>query len=109
MSQTTVFAAKDIITMNPSRPRATHVAVRDGHILAAGSLDDVDVRASLTALAGTSCGSEPFQLPPCVAHNGALHQADSIRMHRDPLAQAARKRPPSIRGPARRVCYGRNI
>ena len=41
MSQTTVFAAKDIITMNPSRPRATHVAVRDGRILAAGSLDEM--------------------------------------------------------------------
>jgi predicted amidohydrolase YtcJ len=41
MSQTTVFAAKDIITMNPSRPRATHVAVRDGRILAAGDLDEM--------------------------------------------------------------------
>ena len=41
MSQTTVFAAKDIITMNPSRPRATNVAVRDGRILAAGSLDEM--------------------------------------------------------------------
>ena len=41
MSKTTVFAAKDIITMNPSRPRATHVAVRDGRILAAGSLDEM--------------------------------------------------------------------
>jgi predicted amidohydrolase YtcJ len=41
MSQTTVFAAKDIITMNPSRPRATHVAVRDGRILAAGNLDEM--------------------------------------------------------------------
>ena len=41
MSQTTVFAAKDIITMNPSRPCATHVAVRDGRILAAGDLDEM--------------------------------------------------------------------
>ena len=41
MSQTTVFAAKEIITMNPSRPRATHVAVRDGRILAAGALDEM--------------------------------------------------------------------
>ena len=41
MSQTTVFAAKDIITMNPSRPSATHVAVRDGRILAAGNLDEM--------------------------------------------------------------------
>jgi len=41
MSETIVFAAKEIITMNPSRPRATHVAVRDGRILAAGSLDEM--------------------------------------------------------------------
>ena len=49
MSKTTVFAAKDIITMNPSRPRATHVAVRDGRILAAGSLDEM-------------AGWEPYEL-----------------------------------------------
>lgn len=36
MSETIVFAAKKIITMDPNRPEATHVAVRDGHILAVG-------------------------------------------------------------------------
>lgn len=36
MSGITVFAAKKIITMDPNRPEATHVAVRDGHILAVG-------------------------------------------------------------------------
>ena len=30
MSETIVYSAKKIITMNPSRPEATHVAVRDG-------------------------------------------------------------------------------
>ena len=34
MSETIVYSAKKIITMNPSRPDATHVAVRDGRILA---------------------------------------------------------------------------
>ena len=36
----TVFAAKKIITMNPSQPEATHVAVRDGFILEVGDLDE---------------------------------------------------------------------
>ncbi|MDB4106524.1 amidohydrolase [Alphaproteobacteria bacterium] len=31
-----IYHAKSIITMNPNQPRATHMAVRDGHILAVG-------------------------------------------------------------------------
>ncbi len=38
---TTIFEARKIITMNPSRPLATHVAVRDGRILGAGALDEL--------------------------------------------------------------------
>ncbi|WP_326543977.1 amidohydrolase [Pseudorhodoferax sp.] len=41
MSATTVFEARKILTMNPARPMATHVAVRDGRILGAGSLDEL--------------------------------------------------------------------
>jgi len=37
----TVYKAKKIITMNPSQPHATHVAVRDGRVLGTGSLDEV--------------------------------------------------------------------
>ena len=37
---TTVYTAKRILTMNPSRPLASHVAVRDGRILAVGNLDE---------------------------------------------------------------------
>ena len=37
----TVYAAKRILTMNPSRPQATHVAVRDGRILGAGTLEEL--------------------------------------------------------------------
>ena len=37
----TIFSASKIITMNPSQPQATHVAVRDGRILGAGSLDEL--------------------------------------------------------------------
>lgn len=36
---TTVYAARRIVTMNPAQPVATHVAVRDGRILAVGDLD----------------------------------------------------------------------
>jgi len=38
---TTIFQARKILTMNPSRSLATHVAVRDGRILGAGSLDEL--------------------------------------------------------------------
>ena len=36
--RTTVFRARKIITMNPSRPEAECVAVREGRILGAGTL-----------------------------------------------------------------------
>ncbi len=36
MSQSIVYAARKIITMDPTRPEATHVAVCDGRILAVG-------------------------------------------------------------------------
>ncbi len=41
MSQTTIYKARRILTMNPSRPEATHVAVRDGRFLGAGPLDEL--------------------------------------------------------------------
>ncbi|MDA9420692.1 MULTISPECIES: amidohydrolase [Bradyrhizobium] len=40
---TVVFAARKIITMNPSRPFATHVAVRDGRIVATGTAEELCV------------------------------------------------------------------
>ncbi|PZA10710.1 amidohydrolase [Rhodopseudomonas palustris] len=42
-SETVVYSALKIITMNPSRPSATHVAVRDGRIVATGSADELMV------------------------------------------------------------------
>lgn len=39
MSEITVFTARKIVTMNPSMPQATAVAVRDGRIIEAGSLE----------------------------------------------------------------------
>ena len=38
----TIYNARKVITMNPSNPYATHVAVRDGHILGAGSLKELE-------------------------------------------------------------------
>lgn len=37
----TVFAAREIVTMNPSNPTGTHVAVSEGKVLGVGSLEDV--------------------------------------------------------------------
>ncbi|KIN61098.1 Amidohydrolase 3 [Sulfitobacter noctilucae] len=42
MSGITVFQAKKIITMDPNRPEATHVAVQDGKILAVGDATCAD-------------------------------------------------------------------
>ena len=42
MADITVFKAKKIITMDPSRPEATHVAVQDGKILAVGDATCAD-------------------------------------------------------------------
>ncbi len=42
MTATTIYSAKKIITMNPSRPDASHVAVRDGRILAVGDLAELE-------------------------------------------------------------------
>ena len=41
MSEITIYSAKTIITMNPANPVATHVAVRDGLILGAGTLSEL--------------------------------------------------------------------
>jgi predicted amidohydrolase YtcJ len=41
MPPTTVYRARRIVTMNPGQPTATHVAVRDGRILAVGDLERV--------------------------------------------------------------------
>ncbi len=38
----TIYQAKKVITMNPARPHATHVAVRDGIILGAGTLEELE-------------------------------------------------------------------
>jgi len=39
--KTTVFSARKIVTMNPQKPEASHVAIREGRILAVGSLKEI--------------------------------------------------------------------
>src|SRR5581483_3040937 len=41
MSETTVFIARKIITMDPGRPAASAIAVRDGRILSVGSIESM--------------------------------------------------------------------
>ncbi len=38
---TTIYPARRILTMNPANPEATHVAVRDGRVLGAGTLAEL--------------------------------------------------------------------
>jgi predicted amidohydrolase YtcJ len=38
---TIIYRARRILTMNPGRPEATHVAVRDGRVLGAGTLEEL--------------------------------------------------------------------
>ena len=42
MTATTIYVADKILTMNPNQPEVTHVAVRDGRILGAGTLADLE-------------------------------------------------------------------
>ena len=37
----TIYRARRVLTMNPARPEATHVAVKDGRILGAGALEEL--------------------------------------------------------------------
>lgn len=41
-TETTIFAAKKIVTMNPSNPEGTHIAVREGKILGVGTLNELE-------------------------------------------------------------------
>ncbi|MEM7218444.1 MAG: amidohydrolase [Pseudomonadota bacterium] len=39
---TTIYRARQIHTLNPSNPSATHIAVRDGMVLGAGTLEELE-------------------------------------------------------------------
>lgn len=42
MTGTTIYTARKIITMNPNQPEVSHVAVREGRVLGAGSLAELE-------------------------------------------------------------------
>ncbi|CUH74899.1 amidohydrolase [Tropicibacter naphthalenivorans] len=48
MSQITVFSARKIVTLDSTCPEATHIAVRDGRILAVGGADCGDAWGAVT-------------------------------------------------------------
>jgi predicted amidohydrolase YtcJ len=48
MNTTIVYCTRKIITINPMQPYATHVAVRDGRVLAVGALQDMQAWGSFT-------------------------------------------------------------
>ncbi len=48
-SVSTVYVAREFLTMNPKQPRAEAIAVRDGRIVAVGQLADVQVAAGKEA------------------------------------------------------------
>lgn len=48
MTDTTIYVAENVITMNPSRPSATAVAVRDGRVLGAGDIEELNGWGSTT-------------------------------------------------------------
>ena len=58
-STVTIFRARRVLTMNPARPEATHVAVRDGLILGVGTLDELR-------------GWGPFELDERLADRGLM-------------------------------------
>ena len=62
---TTIYQARSILTMNPARPRATHVAVRDGRILGVGGLDELKTwgRPSWTGATPTGADARPGGRP----------------------------------------------
>jgi hypothetical protein len=95
----TVYAARKIITMNPARPTATHVAVRDGRILGVGS-------AGRTARLGPAHAGRALRRPGADARPGRRPQppdgrhAVALRLLR--LLRRRRPRRPR-RGRARQV------
>lgn len=116
---TTVFNAKKIHTLDPNRPEATHVAVREGRILAVGGADCADgwggeirrddryadlvmmpglVEAHAHVAAGgiwrfTYCGHYPRTAPDGTVWEGVATNAAVIARLRDIAAQAPAGQP----------------
>jgi predicted amidohydrolase YtcJ len=88
---TVVFSARKIVTMNPSRPFATHVAVRDGRIVAVGSQTEL---AGLTTARLDDRFSDKILLPGFV--EGHSHIMEGM-MWSLPYVGAGERRSPEGR------------
>jgi predicted amidohydrolase YtcJ len=75
-SPITVFVARRIITMNPAQPFATHVAVRDGRILAVGGATEV---GDLGAVETDDRFAAKVILPGFVEGHSHLHEGAAWR------------------------------
>ena len=73
MSPITVYPARRIITMNPMQESATHVAVRDGRVLAVGSLADMQAWGDFV-LDERFAGRCPVAEPACAAELPPLRE-----------------------------------
>lgn len=49
LSQTVIYTARKFITMNPAKPTADAIAIRDGKFVAVGNLDEVSVKVGKDA------------------------------------------------------------
>ena len=88
----TIYEAKKIVTMNPARPVATHVAVRDGRILGAGALDAAprgEQRESAAARAGDEVGELVHRSSVGAVAAGRRHGACDVQ---DPLSRIVERR-----------------
>ena len=71
MNATTIFNAKTILTMNPARPRATHVAVREGRILCVGDMQDMQ---DFTGATHDTRFAGKVLMPGFVEGHGHIHE-----------------------------------
>jgi predicted amidohydrolase YtcJ len=72
----TIFTAKEILTLDPAKPKADAVAVVGGRILAVGSLDELKAAA----------GDQPYLIENCFA--GKVMVPGFIAQHDHPLLAA---------------------
>ena len=74
----TVYSAKKIITMNPARPFASHLAVKDGRILGTGNLDELEKGGDYRLRA---TGRDRFNQPVIASTNFTISdQSDQVKL-----------------------------
>lgn len=83
--QLTVYPAKTIITMDPSAPKATAVAVRDDRVVAVGTMETLQPGLRLTSIRSTTrsatrCCSPVSSIRTCIPGwaPGCCHRTRSL-------------------------------